>query len=141
MEIAEVQENRPKHARRDVNLNALAPRWPFRLVVCGASGCGKTNMVIDLIERFLPWQTLGVYARHLDNAQYTQLKARVERWERRKKRRVSMWADTLDAVVPVDDLCADNRTLVLFDDFVMAKDQSVVEDYFTRARHKNCSVI
>ena len=70
MEIAEVREKRPKKERQDVNLNQLAPRWPFRMVVCGASGCGKTNMVIDLIERFLPWQALGVYARHLDNKQY-----------------------------------------------------------------------
>ena len=141
MEIAEVKENKTKRERKDINLNTLAPRWPFRMVVCGASGCGKTNMVIDLIERFLPWTALGVYARHLDNKQYTQFRERIQKYEKKKKAEVSTWADTLDAVVPVDDLCPDNRTLILFDDFVMAKDQSIIEDYFTRARHKNCSVI
>ncbi len=26
-----------------LNKHALAPLWPFRLLICGASGCGITN--------------------------------------------------------------------------------------------------
>ncbi len=29
-----------------LNKHVLAPLWPFRLLICGESGCGKTNCTI-----------------------------------------------------------------------------------------------
>jgi hypothetical protein len=122
-------------------VNELAPTWPFRLVVCGSSGSGKTNMVINLIEEYIPWRALQVVAKHVDNPQFTALRKRIERFEKKKKQPVSTWTNQLNDTLPVDDLNKENRTLTLFDDFVMSKEQHVMEDYFVRCRHRNASVI
>jgi len=46
-----------------------------------------------------------------------------------------------DETKPVSEMNNRNQKLVIFDDFVCEKNQAPLIDYFTRGRHKNCSVI
>jgi GTPase SAR1 family protein len=39
----------PRKSLEQMKGNKYAPDWPFRLLVCGGSNSGKTNMVINLI--------------------------------------------------------------------------------------------
>ena len=49
--------------------------------------------------------------------------------------------DKLEDVVPLDEIDNTFDNLVIFDDFINEKNQSVIEDYFTMGRKRNCSVI
>ena len=50
-------------------------------------------------------------------------------------------SNDIDEVVSVDELDSDCMNLVVFDDFVMEKNQDVIKDYFVRGRHSNASTI
>ena len=39
----------PKESLKHMKSNRFAPDWPFRLLVCGGSHSGKTNMVVNLM--------------------------------------------------------------------------------------------
>jgi hypothetical protein len=47
----------------------------------------------------------------------------------------------MEAIPPLDKMDKDVNHLVIFDDLVLAKDQSRIENYYIRARKLNCSVI
>ncbi len=36
-----------------LNKHVLAPLWSFRLLIYGSSGCGKTNLLMNLIYNYL----------------------------------------------------------------------------------------
>jgi hypothetical protein len=139
MEIAEVIV--PKKKNKIPVLNELAPAWPSRLLVAGASGSGKTNCVLQLLDKYLPWETLQIVAKHLDTPGYQALRKKVEADEAKKGYKYAVFIDDLSKVTPVDDLCAANRCLTIFDDFIMSKDLEIIEDYYVRSRHKNVTCI
>jgi len=39
-----------KNKDRFENKHLLAPQWPFRLLICGNSVCGKTNLLLNMIK-------------------------------------------------------------------------------------------
>src|SRR5277367_6464135 len=55
------------------NKYSSAPSWPFRLLICGASGTGKTNVLVNLILQYLTYDKLYVYAKDLCEAKYAFL--------------------------------------------------------------------
>lgn len=59
-----------------------APKWPFRGLVLGSSGSGKTNTVLNFITKWLDYDTLIVVAKDLEEDKYEVLK---EWAEERKK--------------------------------------------------------
>jgi hypothetical protein len=139
MEISEVVV-KDKRSKAPV-LNELAPRHPYRMVVCGASGSGKTNAVLQMVDRYVPYDTIQVIAKHIDNPQYSMLRKKIEAQEKKKGYPFSFFSDKLEEMTPVDDLCPDNIGLTIVDDFIMSKQQGIIEDYFVRSRHKNMSII
>ncbi len=45
----------------------------------GGSGCGKTNLLLNLTYDLLPWSRLYVYAKDLNEEKYTQLREACEK--------------------------------------------------------------
>ena len=136
----------PAPKKKDAPLNALAPTWDkrtMRMLVVGQSGGGKSVMVANLVRRYLPWDTLTVVAKHLGGQLYDDLKADVEKHEERLGRPVSVWADTLADLPPLDAYTPDNKNLVWIDDMMNEpkKDQLPVVEMFTSGRHRNIAVI
>lgn len=139
----EVKEQFPqKKKTKIVQKNPLAPVWPFRAIYTGRSGSGKTNAAIALARDYLPWEILAVYARHIDNPQYTAWKKEVQKREDKREEVISVWEGTIENVPPVEELEGSGlRKLVVFDDFILERNQDVIAEYFVSGRHKNCSVI
>ena len=119
----------------------LIPKHPFRLIISGESGCGKTNLVVNLLLKYLEFDSLFVCAKDLVEKTYEQLQ---EYFELLNKIDISVGAEfynNLDDMKTVDELSHDNRNVVVFDDCITQKKQDLIQDMFIRGRKKNASII
>ena len=141
-----------------LNKHVLAPIWPFRLLICGSTGCGKTNLLLNLILNYLYYNKIYIYAKDLTESKYQMLQdffEEVEEKMREKTNKVSkgdgvdagedfqvaIFSSSKDEIINVDDLDKEYQNLIIFDDFVTEADQHLIEDLFIRGRKKNCSLI
>jgi len=120
-----------------INKHELVPQWPFRLIICGNSGCGKTNVLLNLVLKFLHFDELYVFARDIDEPAYQFL---VEIFDKIDDISHKFSSDPED-IINVDDLDPEKQNLIVFDDYVTAKDQKPIIDLFIRGRKKNASII
>lgn len=141
-----------------INKTTFAPQWPFTALMAGGTGCGKTNVLLNLIFKFLHWDRIYLYALDLSEPKYEFLKQQLQGLEALMRKQgllkssgdtpdpLFVMSDNLNEIIRVNDLKVKNedgtwrQNLVIFDDIVKQKDQSKFEDYFLRGR-KRCSVI
>ena len=122
-------------------LFSYMPADTFRMLICGNSGSGKTNLLYHmLIKPLLYYDEIYLYARNLEQDKYQKLI--------QKMREISMDAGyevlhvSNDEITPVTEMeYEDNQKVVVFDDYVCDKNQRQLIDYFIQGRHKICSVI
>jgi hypothetical protein len=130
-----------------LNKHVLAPLWPFRLLICGESGCGKTNLLMNLIYNYLYYNKIYIYAKDLTESKYQMLQEFFEEVNETMKDKtgedfqVATFSSSKDEIVNVDDLDKEYQNLIIFDDFVTEADQHLIIDLFIRSRKKNCSLI
>jgi hypothetical protein len=110
---------------------------PFRACIVAPSGSGKTNFLINLLHLFSSgskgtFQTIAIITRNKDEPLY--------RWISSKCEQITI-KEGLSNTPPLDKFDKDYNHLVIWDDLVLSKDLSMVEQYYIRARKLNCSVI
>lgn len=110
---------------------------PFRMCVVAPSGSGKTNFLINLISLFScgdkgTFQTITIITRNADEPLY--------KWVQSKCDQIII-KEGLSNTPQLDKFDKDFNHLVVWDDLVLAKDLSMVEQYYIRARKLNVSVI
>ena len=144
MEISNLDMLVNEQNANHINVNLLAPQWPFRFLICGSSGSGKSNMLMNLILKYLHYDRIYLYAKSLNQSKYQYLADKIEELCDEKDMNCSSFffaSDNLDEVVPISDLDSTKQNLVIFDDVLLEKNQSIIKEYFVRSRHANCSVI
>jgi hypothetical protein len=130
------------------NINKLAPKWPFILIIIGRSGSGKTNTVVNLLK-YLFFDTFYLYAKDLEEPYYQLLqnvfddeKIRPkEPHEDQKPIIESYFSSDIEDKVDVDELDRYKQNLIVVDDFVTEKDQKKLIDLAIRGRKMNASMI
>ena len=112
-------------------------KLPFRMCVVAPSGSGKTNFLCNLIHLFSCGQKgtfadITIITRNKDEPLY--------RWITTKCDQIQV-KEGLSNTPQLDKMDKDLNHLVCYDDIVLQKDQSIIENYYIRARKLNCSVI
>ena len=122
-------------------LYSYMPHDTFRMLICGNSGSGKTNLLYHMfIEPLLYFDEIYLYAKNLDQEKYQKLMNKMHEMSRNVGYDIMTVSN--DKIIPIGDMdYEDNQKLVIFDDYVCEKNQRQVVDYFIQGRHKNCSVI
>ena len=122
-------------------LHPFMPNDTFRMLICGNSGSGKTNLFYHiLIEPLLHYDEIHLYAKNLEQEKYQNLLNKMN--EISKEVGYNIVTISNDKIIPINRLpYEDNQKIIIFDDYVCEKDQSEIVDYFIQGRHKNCSVI
>ena len=122
-------------------LYSFMPKHTFRMLICGKSGSGKTNLLYHmLIEPLLYFDEIHLYAKNLDQERYQNLMNKMNEMSRTVGYDIMNVSN--DKIIPINDIdYEDNQKLVIFDDYVCEKNQRQIVDYFIQGRHKNCSVI
>ena len=124
-----------------INITELAPKWAFRLLIIGPSGSGKTNMLVDLLLNHIYYDNIYIYAKDLEEPLYLFLKEFFEKVKNIKGSELrAEFHDTLE-LPNIDTIDKKKQSLIIFDDFITEKDQSLIKDLFVRGRKKNISTI
>ena len=117
---------------------SFMPNDTFRMLICGNSGSGKTNLLYHmLIEPLLYYNEIHLYAKNLEQENYQNLMNKMN-----EEAGYDIMTVSNDKIIPINDLgYEDDQKLVIFDDYVCEKNQRQIVDYVIQGRHKNCSVI
>lgn len=138
--IINMYEHIPKHLLNKVdnpNYHLHKLKLPFRMCIVAPSGSGKTNFLVNLIHLFSngdkgTFSTIHIITRNADEPLY--------KWIMGKSDRIII-KEGLSNTPKLDDFDKDENHLVVWDDLVLSKDLSSVENYYIRARKLNVSVI
>jgi hypothetical protein len=137
--IVNMYERIPKHlldTAENPNFDLHKLKLPFRICVVAPSGSGKSNFVVNLISLFSrgkgTFSSIDLITRNKDEPLYRFLQLKAESINIK---------EGLENTPKLDKMDKDTNHLVIFDDLVLAKDQSQIENFYIRARKLNCSVI
>jgi hypothetical protein len=124
------------------NINKLAPKWPFILIIIGRSGSGKTNTVVNLLK-YLFFDTFYLYAKDLEEPYYQLLQNVFDDEKIRPEEPIieSYFSSDIEDIVDVDELDRYKENLIVVDDFVTEKDKQKLIDLAIRGRKMNASMI
>jgi len=112
-------------------------KLPFRMCVVAPSGSGKTNFLVNLLKVFScgdkgTFSTITIITRNKDEPLYKWITSKCDQ---------IVIKEGLSNTPKLDDFDKEKNHLVVWDDLVLSKDLSMVENYYIRARKLNCSVI
>ena len=121
-------------------LYGYMPDKPFRMLICGNSGSGKTNLLYHMLMKPLVYyDQIHLYGKNLEQEKYKHMIKTMDDISGQVGYDIIHYNN--DEIKPVDSLDSDSQKIVIFDDFICDKNQKPLIDYFIQGRHKNCSVI
>lgn len=138
-QIENLYEKIPKELLDKVdnpNFNLHRLKLPFRMCIVAPSGSGKTNFLVNLLSIMSSgkgtFASIHIITKNADEPLY--------KWIQGKSDQI-MIKEGLSNTPPLDKFDKELNHLVVWDDLVLAKDLSMVENYYIRARKLNVSVI
>lgn len=152
MEVIDFSNSKELHKKRH---HELLPD-PLFAVLLGPTGCGKTNLLTNMVLRWTDWERLIVCCPTDDQAVYDPIREFNDLVVRRRLEEATETADEaeLEAIacedpvsfihdvdqIPSPDELDGTPTLLVADD-VMLENQENVSRIFCRGRHKQCHAI
>lgn len=140
-------EKVPKKFKEDErhyeNEKSLQIKLPFRMVITGASGSGKTNALSNIITKINAFDKIMIWAKDTEEPLYASFIDDVRTYEKTHGASILTVSNTISDLPSVDSMNKDNNTLLIIDDMVTEKDKNLskVSEYFIRGRKKNVSPI
>ena len=128
------------------------PDHPYRILIIGDSGSGKTNTLLDLINEQKDIDKIYFYAKDLSEPKYDYLIKNREnagiKFLNNSKAFIE-WSNTMDdGYKNIDDYNLNRRRkiLIVFDDMIAdimtnKKFQSIIKELFIRCRKLNISLV
>ena len=143
-----------KNENKDTTGSSSSERnnWPFRMLIIGPSGFGKTNTLLHLINNFHPIDKIYLYAKDLHEPKYEYL---INKREQAGIKNLNnphafiKYSDDMDDVL--DDINnynknRDKKVLIVFDDMIADIEykknfKRIIKELFYRARKINVSIV
>jgi len=108
---------------------------PFRMLIIGGSGAGKTQTFMNILHNFgNTFQNIYIITKNKDEPIYNYL------MDKTGKDGLEV-LEGLKSAPDLDTLDKEEQTLIVMDDLVLERNQHQLEQYFIRARKLNCSLI
>ena len=122
-----LQSHNPNFKDHKLNL-------PFRMLIIGGSGAGKTQTLMNLIRIMNgTFNNIHIITKNRDEPLYNYLESKVDTG-------LSI-TEGIDSAPNLDDFDKKEQSLIVMDDLVLEKNQKQLEQYFIRARKLNCSLV
>ena len=106
------------------SLYQFMPQDTFRMLICGNSGCGKTNILTHmLMHPLLYYHQIHLYAKNLEQDKYTNMLQKFENINHQVGYYVILCSN--DEIIPIDNLMDnESQNIVIFYDFICQKNKS-----------------
>ena len=122
-----LKTHNPKFKDHKLNL-------PFRMLIVGGSGAGKTQTLMNLIRIMNgTFNNIHIITKNKEEPLYDYLESKVDTG-------LSI-TEGIDSAPNLDEFDKKEQTLIVMDDLVLEKNQKQLEQYFIRARKLNCSLV
>jgi len=122
-----LQSHNPNFKDHKLNL-------PFRMLIIGGSGAGKTQTLMNLIRVMNgTFNNIHIITKNKDESLYNYLESKVDTG-------LSI-TEGIDSAPNLDEFDKKEQSLIVMDDLVLEKNQKQLEQYFIRARKLNCSLV
>ena len=109
---------------------------PFRMLIIGGSGSGKTQTLMNIIHNMNDtFNEIYVITKNKQEPIYEYLEDKLV------DKGVSVVEGIENAPNLDKDINKKDQTLIVMDDLVLESNQKPLEEYFIRARKQNCSLI
>ena len=143
-----VNDNNKKH-----NENwPYIPDYPYRILIIGGSGSGKTNTLLNLINEQRDIEKIYLYAKDLSESKYEHL---IKNRENAGIKHLNDSKPFIDCSNTMNDVYENNdhynlnrkrKVLIVFDDMIAdimtnKKFQSIIKELFIRCRKINISLL
>ena len=126
--------------------------WPFRMLIIGLSGSGKTNTLLHLINNFHPIDEIYLYAIDTDEKKYQYLINKREQAGIKNLNDPHAFIEYSNDMNDVLDNInnynknRDKKVLIIFDDMIAdimrsEKFKAIVKEIFIRCRKLNISIV
>jgi hypothetical protein len=110
-------------------------KTPFRMLIIGGSGAGKTQTFLNILHNFgNTFNNIYIITKNKDEPIYNYL-------EDKLGDKGLTITEGIASAPSLESLDKDDQTLIVLDDLVLEKNQKSLEEYFIRARKLNCSLI
>lgn len=110
-------------------------KLPFRMLIIGGSGAGKTQTFLNILHNFgNTFQNIFIITKNKDEPLYNFLEDKLGKDGLSVK-------EGINNAPNLEDLDKEEQTLIVMDDLVLERNQKQLEEYFIRARKVNCSLI
>jgi hypothetical protein len=121
----------PKTWNPNYKLHKL--KIPFRMIIIGGSGSGKTNFVMNLIKITSgTFENITLCTKNADEVLYNHLKKQL-------KDDLTIFED---GVIPdIKEFNDKRQRLIIFDDLCLQKDQKRIQEYWVRGRKLGLSMV
>ena len=114
------------------NLSVL----PFRMVVVAPSGSGKTNFILNMLQKFSAgkgtFNTITIITKNKQEPLYE--------WLEDKTKKTVKILEGIENIPKLDSFNKEDQHIVIFDDLVLEKDQKKMNEFYIRGRKKGVSV-
>ncbi len=118
----------PDHLKKKVHnphYNKHLIDLPFRMIICGPSGSAKTQTALEIIHKMKStFEKIIICVKNKNEPLYQMLAEKI-------KDGLEFYEGGEIASLPEE---ADGQTLIIFDDLVLEKNQSPIEQFYIRGR-------
>ena len=113
------------------------------MLICGASGTGKTNTLIHmLLEPLIYYDKIYLYAKIKKNPEQDKYSLLSERLNKIANKHEIPLEDILfssnDEIIPYAEMDNSDQKVIIFDVYVCDKNQNDIINYFIQGRQNNC---
>jgi len=118
------------------NFNIHGIKLPFRMLIIGGSGAGKTQTLMNLIHNMgNTFNDIYIITKNKNEPIYEYLEDKLG------NKGVSVVEGIENAPDLDKDINKEDQTLIVMDDLVLERNQKPLEEYFIRARKQNASLV
>lgn len=125
------------------NFRQVQIKIPFRMLLTGATGSGKTNVVINIFDEIREFDKVLIYAKLLDEPLYATWIDRLRDAEKATNASILTASNDLSTLPPVESHDKKSNTLLIIDDMITEEPKKLNEvvKYAIMCRKMNVSLM